>query len=267
MYKSPWLILILLILSFGCSKQITSPNFIDFKIEKDSVYVIGKNHFNIPLFIKTVHKKTKKEVFNQLKAKENNILFSYPENKVDTNKILKRYNFLGYYGKYPFTAYDTNFVYTFPFKSGYKTKVIQGYDGNFSHYGDFSAKTIDFEMKVGDTIVAARDGIIVKVSQDNYKQGTTSNFKEFGNYIMIYHKDNTFSQYVHLKQYGSFVKAGDSVKAKQPIALSGFTGWTTTPHLHFGVYKPTDKGLVSIPIIIDSLDARILKRGDILIKN
>lgn len=260
-------IIVIGLLFIGCSKQIALPNFIDFKVENDSLYLIGKNHLNIPVYIKTVHKKTKKEIFNQLKAKENSVIFSYAKNKIDSNTILKRYRFLGYYGMYPFKKYDTNYNYTLPFKNGYKTKIIQGYDGDFSHTGHFSAKTIDFDMKVGDTIVAARDGIVVKVIQNNDKQGTTSDFKDYANYIMVYHKDNTFSQYAHLKQYGSLVKTGDSVKVKQPIALSGFTGYTTIPHLHFGVYKPTDKGFASIPIIIDSLDAKNLKRGDTLIKN
>ncbi|MBT8244206.1 MAG: M23 family metallopeptidase [Winogradskyella sp.] len=83
---------------------------------------------------------------------------------------------------------------------------------------------------------------------------------------MIYYKDNTFSQYVHLKQYGSLVKIGDSIKANQYIALSGFTGWTTIPHLHFGVYKPTENGLESIPILLDSIRAKELKRGNIITK-
>jgi murein DD-endopeptidase MepM/ murein hydrolase activator NlpD len=83
---------------------------------------------------------------------------------------------------------------------------------------------------------------------------------------MIYHADNTFSQYVHLKQFGNFVKIGDSVRANQPIALSGFTGMTTLPHLHFGVYKSTKNGLESISVILDSIPANTLKRGNIITK-
>lgn len=267
MKKSLLYLCTLLLLILGCSKNINKPSFIDFKVDKDSIYIISKNKFYCPLYVKAINRKSKTEVFRQLEAKEEAIILSYSNTEVDSNSILKKYKFLGYYGRYPFQSYDTNHAYELPFQKGYKSSIIQGYDGDFSHNGSFSAKTLDFDMKVGDTIVASRDGIVVKVSVEHNKQGVTEDFKDYGNYIMIYHQDNTFSQYVHLKQNGNLVKVGDLVKVNQPIAVSGFTGWTTIPHLHFGVYKPTDKGLASIPIFIDTLEAKNLKRGDILIKH
>ncbi len=77
-------------------------------------------------------------------------------------------------------------------------------------------------MKVGDTVVAARDGLVVKIMIDKYKQGTTKKYRNDGNHIMVYHQDNTFSQYVHLKQFGNLIEVGDTIKANQPIALSNF---------------------------------------------
>ncbi|WP_157662537.1 MULTISPECIES: M23 family metallopeptidase [unclassified Winogradskyella] len=251
----------------SCSKKITSPSFIDFKVENDSIYVISKNKLHCPLYVKAIHRKTNKEILNQLESKGESVILKYPKNEIDSNKILKRYKFAGYYGRYPYQENDTNQMYTLPFQKGYESLVIQGYDGDFSHHGSFSAKCLDFEMAVGDTIVAAKDGIVVKIVSEHNKQGTTESFKKYGNYVMLYHKNNTFSQYVHIKQYGNLVKVGDSVKAKQPIALSGFTGWSTSPHLHFGVYKPEVNGLESIPIILDSIPAKNIKRGHILTKN
>lgn len=260
-------IIIIIVLSLlSCSEEISKPSFIQFKTEKDSLYVISKNHLPSPLYIKAIDRESNEEVFKQLKANEESVILSYSNKKIDTNWVLKKFKFSGYYGIYPFKSYDTSHVYTFPFLKGYSSKIIQGYDGDFSHQGDFSANTIDFKMKVGDTITAARDGIVVKVSQDNYKQGRTEKYKDFANFIMLYHKDNTFSQYVHLKQYGSLVKVGDSIKSNQPIALSGFTGWTTIPHLHFGVYRPSKNGLVSIPVNLDSINGKTLKRGQTIIK-
>ncbi|GGI57960.1 M23 family metallopeptidase [Winogradskyella haliclonae] len=261
------ILIIISICLFSCSSDnYTKPSFIDFKVDKDSIYVISKNKLHCPLYVKAINRKTKKETFRQLDAKQESVILSYPNTKADSNSILKKYRFLGYYGEYPFKSYDTNHIYTLPFQKGYQSLVIQGYDGDFSHYGSFSAKCLDFEMAVGDTIVAARDGVVVKVSIKHNKQGTTEDYKDYGNYMMLYHPDNTFTQYVHLKQYGNLAKVGDSVKAKQPIALSGYTGWTTIPHLHFGVYKPTATGLVSIPVILDSIPGKELKRGDILTK-
>ncbi|WP_296320612.1 M23 family metallopeptidase [Winogradskyella sp.] len=218
------------------------------------------------MYVKIIDRTNDNTLYRQLQATEEKVILSYPEKERDSNGILKKYKFLGYYGVYPFKAYDTNYNYSLPFLKGYSSKIIQGYDGDFSHYGAFSAKTIDFDMKVGDTITAARDGIVVRVTQKHNKQGTSEKFRDYGNYVILYHEDNTFSQYVHLKQNGSLVKVGDSVKANQPIALSGFTGWTTVPHLHFGVYIPTKTGLASIPIMIDSIQGKTLKRGDLISK-
>ncbi|WP_299114527.1 M23 family metallopeptidase [uncultured Winogradskyella sp.] len=266
MKRCYFLTLCFALLLMGCSKKLKAPRFIKFKVEKDSLLVISKNHLVSPMYVKVIDRKTNEDTYHQLKPKEETTILKYLNSKIDSNEVLEKYKFLGYYGEYPFKSYDTNHIYTLPFQKGYQSLVIQGYDGDFSHKGSFSAKCLDFEMAIGDTIVAARDGVVVKVSIKHNKQGTTEDYRDYGNYMMLYHSDNTFSQYVHLKQYGNLAKVGDSVKAKQPIALSGFTGWTTAPHLHFGVYKPTATGLVSIPVILDSIPGKQLKRGDILTK-
>ena len=253
-------------LCFSCSKNISKPSFIDFKIRNDSIHVVYKNNYPCPLYIKAINRKTDKAEYKQLRSKSETVVFSYSLSEMDSRSILRKYRFIGYYGDITIKSYDTSYNYSLPFIKGYTSNIIQGYDGKFSHKGAFSAKSLDFYMKVGDTIVAARDGVVVKKMIHHNKQGTTKEFRDYGNYIMIYHKDNTFSQYVHLKQYGNLVEVGDSVKKNQPIALSGFTGWTTVPHLHFGVYKPTETGLVSIPIIMDSIPAKTLKKGDIVVK-
>ncbi|SHH41726.1 M23 family metallopeptidase [Winogradskyella jejuensis] len=261
-----FLLIFFISLVVGCSKKLTAPRFIKFKVENDSLLVISKNHLVSPMYVKVINRETDETLFKQLEPKEEEQIFGYRLTETDSNSVLKKYRFLAYYGKYPFTEYDTNYVYTLPFQKGYESKIIQGYDGDFSHKGAFSSKCIDFDMAIGDTIVAARDGVVVNVVAKHNKQGVTEDFKNYGNYVMLYHEDNTFSQYVHLKQNGNLVKIGDSVKANQPIALSGFTGWTTVPHLHFGVYKPTADGLVSIPVILDSIPAKTLKRGLIISK-
>ncbi|MFH1211650.1 MAG: M23 family metallopeptidase, partial [Candidatus Woesearchaeota archaeon] len=64
-----------------------------------------------------------------------------------------------------------------------------------------------------------------------------------------------FSQYLHLKFKGSLVKTGVRVKKGQPIALSGNTGFTTAPHLHFIVFR-----LNNTEIGWESLKVRFNKR-------
>ena len=103
-------------------------------------------------------------------------------------------------------------------------------------------------MKEGTTICAARDGIVIDVKEDSNKGGKTIKFQEYGNYITIYHKDGTMANYYHLQKNGSKVKVGDKVKAGDEIALSGNTGWSSGPHLHFQVYSfNEDMEVKSIP--------------------
>jgi len=51
------------------------------------------------------------------------------------------------------------------------------------------------------------------------------------------HANNEISEYAHLKFNGVKVKKGDNVKVGQVIGLSGNTGDSTEPHLHFHVIK------------------------------
>ncbi len=143
---------------------------------------------------------------------------------------------------------DKSHLYLFPFEHGKKCELTQGYKGKFSHF-DEQTYSLDFVMKVGTPITAARDGIVVEVKEDSKKGGSNESFAEYGNYILIYHKDGTFADYVHLKKNGAAVKAGDRVKAGDVIGYSGNTGWSTGPHLHFSVSIPKKEGFLdSIPV-------------------
>ena len=255
----------LFLLVISCSKKINKPGFIEFQNNSDSLFVLEKNDYFCPIYVKVEDSKLDGTNYKQLTGKSSKSILNFKNSEIDTLEILNRYKFSGYYGEYPFKGIGS-FKYKLPFQKGRKTMIIQGYDGDFSHKGDFSAKCLDFDLNVGDTIVATADGIVIKVVEKHTKQGVTEDFKNYGNYLMLYHANNTFSQYVHLVQNGSLVKVGDSVKANQPIGVSGFTGWTTVPHLHFGVYKPTINGFKSMEVMLDSIDAKTLRRGDIIIK-
>lgn len=137
--------------------------------------------------------------------------------------------------------HDDSYVYTLPFEPGKFYRVDQGYHGAFSHFGDFEY-SIDWNMPMGSTIVAARDGIVVGLKNEYQVGGPDRALENYCNYIMIKHADGTIGEYDHLLAYSTKVKVGDRVQAGEVIARSGNSGFTTGPHLHFFVYKAIDGG-------------------------
>lgn len=83
-------------------------------------------------------------------------------------------------------------------------------------------KGVDFSMPIGTPIIAPADGVVVKVS---YQAGGA------GRYVMLRHGREYQTVYMHLSR--PLVKPGQSVKKGQRIALSGNTGRSTGPHLHY----------------------------------
>lgn len=98
---------------------------------------------------------------------------------------------------------------------------------------------IDFPVPVGTKILAAKSGVIIDIKVNSKKGGFKPKYADlkYLNYLTIKHFNGEFSQYAHLKYKGSLVKLGEKVKEKQIIALSGNTGYTSEPHLHFHVLK------------------------------
>lgn len=151
-----------------------------------------------------------------------------------------------------------------PFQKGKKYKVLQGYNGSFSHSSDYSKYALDFNLQVGDTICAAADGFVVGVIEGYSKGGRSKKWRDYANYITIFHpKMNLYTQYVHLMHLGSFVEVGDYVIADQVIGRSGETGLTGGPHLHFNVLRPNDTGMQSETIdFSEDYKGVDLKKGD-----
>ena len=126
--------------------------------------------------------------------------------------------------------YDKNYRYDLPFQKGGSYHLVQGYNGKFSHQGENS---LDFTMPEGTEVVAARDGIVAEVVQNNTQACPREECKKFNNYITIMHPDGTFARYGHIKYNGAKFKIGDHVNKGDVIAYSGNTGWSSGPHLHF----------------------------------
>ncbi|EME98319.1 M23 family metallopeptidase [Streptomyces mobaraensis NBRC 13819 = DSM 40847] len=107
-----------------------------------------------------------------------------------------------------------------------------GKDGNMwanKHSGQ------DLVVPSGTAVKAVHKGVVVKAGANGGGDGAA-----YGNAIVIKHDDNTYSQYAHLSSVA--VQVGQSVTAGQQIGLSGSTGNSSGPHLHFEIRTTPNYG-------------------------
>lgn len=100
-------------------------------------------------------------------------------------------------------------------------------------------KGVDFAMPTGTPVIAPADGVIEKVA---YQASGA------GRYIIVRHSREYQTVYMHLSK--PLVKAGQTVKRGQRIALSGNTGRSTGPHLHYEFHingRPVNPMTVKLP--------------------
>jgi len=139
----------------------------------------------------------------------------------------------------PATQHDTNQLYGLPFEPGRSFRVVQGHDGSFSHTSE-DRFAIDFGMQEGTPVLAARAGLVVLV-RDGFDTGAPDPaLKKRANLVFVRHADGTLGEYVHLLKGSLKVKAGENVAAGQVLALSGNSGFSRGPHLHFMVFRAQD---------------------------
>jgi murein DD-endopeptidase MepM/ murein hydrolase activator NlpD len=109
----------------------------------------------------------------------------------------------------------------------------------------------DIEMAIGSDIIASRGGQVLAVIEE-----FTDDQHELdqGNVVAIDHGDRTYAKYGHITLAGSLVAVGDTVEQGQVIALSGDSGASQGPHVHFAVKEcPPDAPIgsaacTSIPV-------------------
>jgi murein DD-endopeptidase MepM/ murein hydrolase activator NlpD len=89
---------------------------------------------------------------------------------------------------------------------------------------------IDLRASIGTPIMAAASGTVVGVANTDILPRCFS----YGKWIMIKHSNGLSTLYAHLSVQS--VATGQEVSRGQVIGYSGNTGYSTGPHLHFGVY-------------------------------
>lgn len=88
---------------------------------------------------------------------------------------------------------------------------------------------IDLRAKSGTKVYSAQAGKVIYSS---------SKIRGYGKMIVIRHRDGISTVYAHNSRL--YVQTGQKVKKGQLIAMSGSTGRTTGPHLHFEVRNGTE---------------------------
>lgn len=257
------MILRILVISFlfvSCSEAYKKPNYVKFNITSDSIFVTTKNKNVSNIFIKIIDNNTT-ERFVDIDKLDEKVLLKFNKSIVDTNYILENYKFYGYYGVSNLKRYDTLYNYQLPFLKGKRYRVLQANFGSFSHYKITSKYALDFKMNIGQEVCAIRDAIVVDVKNHFEKNGTSKKYLNKANIVFAMHNDGTYVQYAHFKKNGVLVKKGDSIKKGQIIGYSGNTGFSSEPHLHFTIYKPTKNGLVSIPFTLNAVPSINYKKG------
>ena len=137
--------------------------------------------------------------------------------------------------------HDDQYLYALPYAIGQSYRVLQGYGSRFSHTGR-EEYAVDFDMRVGTPIYAARSGVIARIEESNSTGCWDDHCGKYANYIVVFHDDGTTGEYYHLDHNGVLVDVGDTVVRGQEIGRSGNTGHTTMPHLHFAVYRAVTWG-------------------------
>ncbi|MFI1014109.1 M23 family metallopeptidase [Streptomyces sp. NPDC020965] len=122
--------------------------------------------------------------------------------------------------------------------SNYVVSATYGKGGNMwasNHSGQ------DFAVPTGTTVKSVGPGTVVKAGPNGAGDGSA-----YGNAVVIKHDSDTYSQYAHLSQVN--VQVGQQVKGGQTIALSGNTGNSSGPHLHFEIRTTPNYGSAINPV-------------------
>ncbi|WP_273255234.1 peptidoglycan DD-metalloendopeptidase family protein [Marinobacter psychrophilus] len=107
---------------------------------------------------------------------------------------------------------------------------------------------VDFATPVGTPIVSTGDGVVSRVGNHRFA----------GRYIDINHSGTFETRYLHLSKV--LVKRGQRIKRGQKIALTGNSGRSTGPHLHFEFHvngQPVDPLTADIPTAAKVPDVKL----------
>ena len=145
-------------------------------------------------------------------------------------------------------AFPDDKVYSLPVPDDSGWQLGQAFHGGFSHTDEQNLYAVDLIVPQGTPILAARSGVVMQVESAFDQAGLDAKkYAERANLIRILHEDGSMAVYAHLAENGSYVRVGQKVSLGQQIGVSGNTGFSSGPHLHFCLQINTGLRLVSIP--------------------
>jgi len=108
------------------------------------------------------------------------------------------------------------------------------YDG---HQGHDSLIRSFREQAIGVPVFAVRDGVVVDTHDGEPDMNTEWNAANKANYVIIDHGDGYMGWYFHFKRDSVAVSPGQAVTAGTQLGLTGSSGFSNWPHLHFETRK------------------------------
>lgn len=149
----------------------------------------------------------------------------------------------------PSAAPDSNWVYRPPFAPAKEFRVSQAFPDQITHVTPDSRHAVDIAMPEQSGVYAARAGMVIAVTHKNFRGG--ADWGKYGanaNVVKILHDDGTIALYAHLSWDSIRVRPGQRIVAGEFIAMSGNTGFSTGPHLHFAVVRNSGFRIDSVPL-------------------
>lgn len=146
---------------------------------------------------------------------------------------------------------NLNFTYLLPIMPGTETQAyrVVNAKGTNNPGAQDTGYSVRLRAKPGDTIYAARRGVVTYVDVSNSENDAGSSTTTSWNYIEIYHADCSFATYGIVQKDGAFVKPGQSVEAGTPIGLVGGDRYGRGAEVRFAVSYYPGVPNTDIPLI------------------
>jgi murein DD-endopeptidase MepM/ murein hydrolase activator NlpD len=151
--------------------------------------------------------------------------------------------------------------YVLPWDVGVSYTMFQGNCSQLGGHRDTFA--YDFDLGMGDPVLASRAGTVIIVndqfSDDDHVEGHENN-------VFVQHDDGSVVRYTHLMQGSATVSLDQSVLPGDLLGLSGNSGNSAGPHLHFQAFRDRssfDKSN-AIPITFRNALGRTEPNGELI---